>query len=102
MQKRGANGDQKPKIWDALRVLRGNKDLTIPDIQDILAKAVAGTDYPNNAVIPDSSIKCADYHQPGFYADSSDPSKCQVFHRCDDNGLRTDYLCPNMTVSVIC
>lgn len=98
MEKRGANGDQQPKVWDALRQLRGNKDLTDTDIQNILANAVAGQDYPNNAVIPESNIKCSDYKQAGFYADDSKVSRCQVFHRCDDNGIRTDFLCPNQTV----
>ena len=99
LQKRAANGDQDPKIWDALKVLRGGKDLTVADQQEIYAKAVAGVDYPNNLVIPDSDIKCSDYAQPGFYADTSSPSKCQIFHRCDDNGIRRDFICPAKTVS---
>lgn len=94
-----AAGAQSPLIWDALKVLRGGKDLSIPDILSILESAVAGKDYPVNAVIPEKVVNCDDYAQPGFYADVSEPSKCQVFHRCDNNKMATSYLCPNQTVS---
>jgi hypothetical protein len=104
LNKRAA--EQNPKIWDALKVLRGGKDLTTQEIQDLLNAAVAGQDYPANAVIPDKVVDCKAYNQPGFYADDSDPSKCQVFHRCDENGVSSSYLCPNMTlfnqITLIC
>jgi hypothetical protein len=98
--------EQQPKIWDALKVLRGGKDLTTEEIQDLLNNAVAGKDYPVNAVVPDKAVDCSSYSQPGFYADDSEPSKCQVFHRCDENGKSSSYLCPNETlfnqITLIC
>ncbi|OQV17709.1 hypothetical protein BV898_08166 [Hypsibius exemplaris] len=100
------NGDQQPKVWDALAKLRGKGALTAEQIQALLPNSVAGKDYPNLAVIPSPrSIQC-NPAKPGFYADASAASKCQVFDRCDVNGLLTSYLCPNATlfnqVTLIC
>jgi hypothetical protein len=92
------NGDQNPKVWDALAKLRG-KELSIQQIDDLLHNALPGTDFPIFSAIPeDIKVKCASFNQPGFYADV-DAGRCQVFHRCDVNGDLTSYLCPNMTVS---
>ena len=97
--RRGANGDQQPKVWDALAALRG-KDLTVDQIQELYLNVQAGVDFPILAAIPDGrNIDCASFKQPGFYADVSDKGRCQVFDRCDINGNLTSYLCPNMTVS---
>ena len=85
-------------MWEALKVLRGNKDLTVQEQQELRANAVPGKDYPINAVIPDKAVDCKSYHQPGFYVDDSAPSNCQVFVRCDDNGNAYSFLCPNGTV----
>ncbi|XP_055348124.1 uncharacterized protein LOC129595221 [Paramacrobiotus metropolitanus] len=89
---------QNPIVWSALDNLRGRTRLTIPDQYNLIATARAGQDYPNNVVIPQSDFDCTKTHQPGFYADNSPQSRCQVFHRCDINGNQTSYLCPNMTV----
>jgi hypothetical protein len=89
---------QNPLVWDALKVLRGGKDLTVQEQQDLIANAVAGKDYPANAVLPNKVVDCSSYKQAGFYADPSDPSDCQVFHRCDDNGVAHSFLCPNGTL----
>ncbi|GAU95053.1 hypothetical protein RvY_06734 [Ramazzottius varieornatus] len=91
-----ANGDQNPKVWDALDKLRGKSPLQTDEIQQIYANAQPGQDFPVLSEIPQSNIDCAQFKQPGFYADDS--SQCQVFHRCDVNGNLTSYLCPNMTV----
>ncbi|GAU94916.1 hypothetical protein RvY_06615 [Ramazzottius varieornatus] len=93
---RRANGDQNPKVWDALDKLRGKAPLGTDQIQEIYAAAQPGQDFPILSEIPQSNIDCASFKQPGFYADDS--SRCQVFHRCDVNGNLTSYLCPNMTV----
>jgi len=97
------DGDQQPKIWDALDQLRG-KQLTVDQIQDLYGKAVAGTDYPILAEVPQPrSIDCGS--KKGFYADSG-AGKCQVFDRCDINGNLTSYLCPAETlfnqITLIC
>jgi hypothetical protein len=86
---------QNPLVWDALRILRGNKDLTTEDILSLVAAAVPGQDYPINAQIPQTSIVCSSYKQAGYYADTSAQSKCQSFVRCDENGVLTQYLCGN-------
>src|SRR5262245_28072071 len=90
---------QNPKVLDALTVLRGNKEYTVAQMFDLIANAVPGQDYPINAEIPDSTFDCSKY-APGFYADITSPSKCQVFHRCDLNGVQTSYLCTNGSVSM--
>ncbi|XP_055348152.1 uncharacterized protein LOC129595240 [Paramacrobiotus metropolitanus] len=89
---------QNPLAFAALDQLRGKSRLSVPDQYNLIATAQAGQDYPNNAVIPPSSFDCSTTHQPGFYADNSADSRCQVFHRCDINGNQTSYLCPNMSV----
>ncbi|GAU94917.1 hypothetical protein RvY_06616 [Ramazzottius varieornatus] len=93
---RRANGDQNPKVWDALDKLRGKAPLGTDQIQEIYAAAQPGQDFPILSEIPQSNIDCASFKQPGFYADDS--SRCQVFHRCDVNGNLTSYLCPNMSL----
>ncbi|OQV17753.1 hypothetical protein BV898_08210 [Hypsibius exemplaris] len=100
-----ANGAQVPKVWDALAKLRGKGALTAEQIQELYPNAVAGKDFPNNLVIPARSINCGSV-KPGFIADVSDPSKCQIFDRCDVNGNLTSYICPAMTlfnqITLIC
>lgn len=92
---------QNPGVWDALDQLKGNsRGLSVDQIQELFLTARAGQDFPILAQIPQSSIDCAVFHQPGFYADS-DIGQCQLFHRCDINGNLTSYLCPNMTVKCI-
>ena len=91
------NGDQQPKVWDALDKLRGKAPLGTDQIQEIYANAQPGQDFPIISEIPQSNVDCASFKQPGFYADEA--GKCQVFHRCDVNGNLTSYLCPNMSVS---
>jgi len=106
LHKRGANGDQNPKVWDALAKLKGkNAELTVDQIQELYPNVVPGTDFPILSAIPQRSIDCASFKQPGFYADV-DAGRCQVFDRCDVNGNLTSYLCPNMTlfnqITLIC
>ncbi|OQV26198.1 hypothetical protein BV898_00317 [Hypsibius exemplaris] len=92
------NGDQQPKLWDALAKLRGKAALTAEQIQAIYPNAVAGTDYPNLVVVPTPRTIQCDPMKPGFYADSSADGRCQVYDRCDINGQLTSYLCPNATL----
>lgn len=103
--KRAANGDQNPKVWDALDKLRGKGSLTVEAIQDLYPNVVPGSDFPLLATIPQRNIDCASFKQPGFYADA-DAGRCQIFDRCDINGNLTSYLCPNMTlfnqITLIC
>jgi hypothetical protein len=91
---------QVPGVWDALAQLKGSahRALSVDQIQELFVTAKAGEDFPILAAIPDSNIDCASFKQPGFYADDSAVSKCQVFHRCDVNGNLTHFLCPNMTL----
>ncbi|XP_055348141.1 uncharacterized protein LOC129595233 [Paramacrobiotus metropolitanus] len=89
---------QNPLAFGALDKLRGRNALSVPDQYNLIATARAGQDYPNNVAIPQTTFDCGSTHQPGFYADPSPASRCQVFHRCDINGNQTSYLCPNMSV----
>ncbi|OWA50688.1 hypothetical protein BV898_15197 [Hypsibius exemplaris] len=92
------NGNQQPKLWDALSMLRGKTALTAEEIQAVVPNAVAGTDYPNLLVIPTPRTIQCDTNKPGFYADSSAQGRCQVYDRCDINGRLTSYLCPAATL----
>ncbi|GAU88079.1 hypothetical protein RvY_00840 [Ramazzottius varieornatus] len=92
-----ANGDQQPKVWDALNVLRGKDALFADQIQELLMNVVPGQDFPLLSEVPDTAVDCSRFKQPGFYADT-EQGRCQVFHRCDINGHLTGYLCPNMTL----
>ncbi|GAV04775.1 hypothetical protein RvY_15001 [Ramazzottius varieornatus] len=91
-----ANGDQNPKVWDALDKLRAKSPLQTDEIQQIYANAQPGQDFPILSEIPPTTIDCASFKQAGFYADEA--GQCQVFHRCDVNGVLTSYLCPNMSL----
>jgi hypothetical protein len=90
---------QEPKWLDALDILRGGKTLlSAEEQQDLLRNAVAGKDYPINAIVPAWSVNCASYKQAGFYADVSEPSNCQAFHYCDFDGKDFGFLCANGTL----
>ncbi|GAU95087.1 hypothetical protein RvY_06764 [Ramazzottius varieornatus] len=91
-----ASGDQNPKVFSALDVLRGKSPLQTDEIRQIYANAQPGQDFPILSEIPQSNIDCAQFKQAGFYADEA--GQCQVFHRCDVNGVLTSYLCPNMSL----
>ncbi|XP_055338928.1 uncharacterized protein LOC129588638 [Paramacrobiotus metropolitanus] len=91
--------------WDATATA-GNGNLWVFDflappvtsakLTKILADAVPGKDYPALTEIPATSFTCASKKRVGFYADVE--TNCQVFHRCDVDGVKTDYLCPEKTV----
>jgi len=70
----------------------------------MILAAVAGTDYPILAHIPEAGTVC-DTAKPGFYA-NVEKGQCQAFDRCDVNGNLTSYLCPNQTlfnqITLIC
>jgi len=46
--------------------------------------------------IPKTSFSCANKVGPGFYADVE--AQCQVWHRCDQAGEMTSFLCVNSTI----
>ena len=56
---------QNPLVWDALRQLRGGRDLTVDQIQDIVRNAVPGRDYPVSSCVPDRAINRNSFSQPG-------------------------------------
>jgi len=91
--------DQSPKVFSALDVLRGgaNKELSVDQIQELYLNVKPGEDFPLISQLPTDPFDCAQFKNPGFYADV-DNGKCQIFHRCDVNGNHTAYLCPNMTM----
>lgn len=62
----------------------------------MFANAVPGKDYPALTDIPETSFNCASKKLAGYYADTE--TNCQVFRRCDMEGHRTDYKCPEQTV----
>lgn len=68
------------------------------EVMRILKDAVPGESYPALTHIPETNFSCDQMQFPGFYSDTDETARCQVFHRCDLNGLQTNYLCPNTTV----
>ncbi|XP_042907856.1 protein PF3D7_1417600-like [Parasteatoda tepidariorum] len=52
--------------------------------------------YPTLEILPVVHFACEEYAEPGYYADIS--SRCQMFHICHDNGMRSSFLCPVGTV----
>lgn len=97
-----ASSEQNPKVFSALDVLRGgaDKQLSVDQIQELYLSVKPGQDFPLISELPKASIDCAQFAQPGFYADT-EGGQCQIFNRCDVNGNLTSYLCPNMTVSIM-
>ena len=88
---------QSPDAFAALDLLRGKGPIDANDQFDLMKNAVPGVDYPINAQVP-NAVECGKYAQAGYYADTTAPSNCQGFHRCDENGIDYRYLCPNGTV----
>jgi len=83
-------------VWQELDSLRGRDKMSAGEIQDILAKSVPGKDYPTYSSVPTTSFRCENVHQAGFYADPE--TRCQVIRRCDINGIKWNYICPNATL----
>jgi len=54
------------------------------------------TDYPTFSAIPNTTFKCSDHSLPGYYGDVE--AQCQVFHVCQHDGRRSDFLCPVGTI----
>ena len=59
---------------------------------------VPGQDYPILSGIPDTDFSCAAQQFPGYYADTSAESRCQVFHICQTDDRHDSFLCPNGTM----
>nr|XP_053635465.1 uncharacterized protein LOC128690765 [Cherax quadricarinatus] len=67
-----------------------------------LAGAIAGggtpgVDYPILTAVPATNFTCAG-KVPGYYADTSPQTRCQVFHICQRGGRKNSFLCPIGTV----
>ncbi|XP_055342616.1 uncharacterized protein LOC129591109 [Paramacrobiotus metropolitanus] len=78
-------------VWDLLK-----PPLNAVQSQAALATAQPGRSYPTYSYIPATSFQCGQEKQAGYYADTE--TECQVFHRCDLDGVMTSYLCPNKTI----
>ncbi|GAU96809.1 hypothetical protein RvY_08196 [Ramazzottius varieornatus] len=87
---------QNPGVWDALDQLRGHPSLPTPDISDLFYSVQPGVDFPVYSEIPKTSFDCKKLYKSGYFADPE--AQCQVFHRCDQDYVQSDYLCPNMTL----
>ncbi|XP_064096427.1 uncharacterized protein LOC135208236 [Macrobrachium nipponense] len=86
--------------------LKAEESVVVEDQEDPLAVLAAlipgggvpGEDYPILSSVPDTGFKCEDQEFPGYYADTADEAKCQVFHICQFDGHQDSFLCPNGTV----
>ncbi|OQV24856.1 Acidic mammalian chitinase [Hypsibius exemplaris] len=78
-------------LWDLLKPA-----LSSTQIQ-VLVRAQSDKDYPTfYDPHMETSFTCASVGAPGFYADLE--TRCQVYHRCESNGKRWDYICLNQTI----
>lgn len=85
-----ANKNAGKIVFDLLKTPLSNAEVAI------LLASRATDQYPTYDTIPQTGFNCASKAQPGFYADVE--TKCQVFHRCEQSGNQTAYLCANTTV----
>jgi len=94
-QTRNTQGNSRTQgkfVWDLLKV-----PLTPPEVaalQNLRGAAAYPTYSYDN--LPRTSFSCASKAQPGFYADVD--AQCQVWHRCDQSGNQTDFICVNSTL----
>ncbi|GAU87645.1 hypothetical protein RvY_00460 [Ramazzottius varieornatus] len=65
-------------------------------INALLEQAIPGVTYPALTEVPLTSFTCDKHKAEGYYADTE--TGCQAYHRCDEKGQMTDYLCPNRTI----
>lgn len=85
----GSSKTQGKFVWDLLKPALSSEEIaTLMSLKD--------SSYPTYSKVPQTSFSCASKAQPGFYADVD--TQCQAFHRCDQGGNQTDYLCVNTTV----
>ncbi|XP_045610805.2 uncharacterized protein [Procambarus clarkii] len=59
---------------------------------------VPGQHYPILASVPQTGFSCQSREFPGYFADTTDEARCQVFHICQFDGRLDSFLCPNGTV----
>nr|XP_045610737.1 uncharacterized protein LOC123765917 [Procambarus clarkii] len=59
---------------------------------------VPGQHYPILAAVPQTGFSCQAQEFPGYFADTADEARCQVFHICQFDGRLDSFLCPNGTV----
>nr|XP_045610805.1 uncharacterized protein LOC123765986 [Procambarus clarkii] len=59
---------------------------------------VPGQHYPILASVPQTGFSCQSREFPGYFADTADEARCQVFHICQFDGRLDSFLCPNGTV----
>ncbi|XP_069174674.1 uncharacterized protein [Procambarus clarkii] len=70
----------------------------IAELQEALGGVgVPDEDYPILFSVPNTEFSC-DGLLPGYYADTSEQARCQVFHICQDKGKISSFLCPNGTI----
>ena len=78
--------------WRGART-QNQDNLPIPGIPGI-----PGEDFPLHTVIPDTPFSCEGRMDGGFYGDPGPESRCQVFHRCVNDGkanlVKHSFLCP--------
>lgn len=67
-------------------------------VVSLLEIAQPGETFPLLHSVPETGFDCNAFSGPGYYADSSTLSRCQAFYRCDLNGNKTGFLCPNETL----
>ncbi|XP_064097237.1 uncharacterized protein LOC135208497 [Macrobrachium nipponense] len=70
----------------------------IANLADVVpGGGVPGQDYPILASVPNTGFSCQG-QIPGYYADTDQQARCQVFHICQQDDRHDSFLCPNGTI----
>ncbi|XP_045610739.2 uncharacterized protein [Procambarus clarkii] len=87
-----------PDLRDVAPSLEGLEDPVAVLAANIPGGGVPGQHYPILASVPQTGFSCQAQEFPGYFADTADEARCQVFHICQFDGRLDSFLCPNGTV----
>nr|XP_045610804.1 uncharacterized protein LOC123765985 [Procambarus clarkii] len=87
-----------PDLRDVAPSLEGLEDPVAVLAANIPGGGVPGQHYPILASVPQTGFSCQSQEFPGYFADTADEARCQVFHICQFDGRLDSFLCPNGTV----
>ncbi|XP_066971855.1 uncharacterized protein [Macrobrachium rosenbergii] len=94
----GYSYDAPDQRADALNAQDATADPLATLALNIPGGGVPGESYPILSSVPDTGFSCSDQEYPGYFADTADEARCQVFHVCQFDGRQDSFLCPNGTV----
>lgn len=95
----GLGGVASASTFSAGGILDSQGELTVEELSQIIpGGGVPGEDYSILSEVPDTEFSCEAQQFPGYYADTSPSSGCQIFHICHEQvegDIKKDsFLCP--------